>query len=245
MPKLKLKNTTKLLVLGMILPTIILPAIISSNAVSSIHVITWLDYLYMLSYFKIACTLTKYTKQVYFNYKRATTKGWNIWYNFLEASGGTLSMVQIVLDAFILRDMSGITGNLAKFLLGFATIIFDLIFFMQHYVWYNNVGPADQDDDNDEHAAPSKRIPKHLRANSRFEIAIFPISPVHGGHGHHDEYGTNSNHHNNNNNFLTQLNAVQESENNEKRLIIRAQSDISLDSSTTTSRSGNEFIGRL
>jgi cystinosin len=33
-------------------------------------------------------------------------------------------------------DWTGITGNLAKFFLGFVSISFDAAFMLQHYVWY-------------------------------------------------------------------------------------------------------------
>ena len=59
-----------------------------------------------------------------------------IWQIILDFSGGILSDIQLVGDCYILRDWSGITGNLAKFLLGFVSIVFDTIFMLQHYVWY-------------------------------------------------------------------------------------------------------------
>ena len=120
---LPLKPQTWVLVLGMAIPSAVVPLLIQFDFLAYSR---WLDYFYVLSYFKICCTLTKYTKQVVFNWQRKSTKGWNIWYNFLECSGGALSMVQICLDSLNHRDITGITGNLAKFALGFATIFFDV-----------------------------------------------------------------------------------------------------------------------
>ena len=54
----------------------------------------------------------------------------------LDCTGGTLSIGQQIGDSWDLRDYSGITGNAAKFALGFVSIFFDLIFFLQHYVLY-------------------------------------------------------------------------------------------------------------
>mmetsp|Transcript_14913 Transcript_14913/g.33836 ORF Transcript_14913/g.33836 Transcript_14913/m.33836 type:complete len:492 (+) Transcript_14913:186-1661(+) len=130
---LKLKIQTWFLVLGMGLPTIVMPILIWTGIWAYER---WLDYFYMLSFFKICCTLTKYSKQVLLNWKRKSTSGWNIWYNFLECSGGTLSMLQIVFDSLNMNDLTGITGNVAKFALGLATIFFDAIFFTQHYILY-------------------------------------------------------------------------------------------------------------
>ena len=118
-----LKPTTWILVLGMGLPSAIVPLLIRFGYLAYSR---WLDYFYILSFFKICCTLTKYSKQVIHNFTRKSTSGWNIWYNFLECSGGSLSMLQVVLDAMDMNDLTGITGNMAKFVLGFATIFFDV-----------------------------------------------------------------------------------------------------------------------
>lgn len=125
--RLKLKPTTWFLVLGMGLPGLFVPLAIVCQWLSDER---WLDYFYMLSWFKICCTVTKYSKQVWFNYKRQSTQGWNIWYNFLECSGGALSMIQILLDSWDMKDLSGITGNMAKLALGVATIGFDVSLFV-------------------------------------------------------------------------------------------------------------------
>lgn len=118
-----LKPQTWCFVLLMLVPTFVTPILIVGDVLDRS---TWLDYLYVLSYFKIFCTLTKYTKQALLNYHRQSTKGWNIWYNFLECTGASLSMLQIVLDSASRGSWSGITGNLAKFGLGLATLLFDV-----------------------------------------------------------------------------------------------------------------------
>jgi cystinosin len=51
-----------------------------------------------------------------------------------------LSILQLVLDCTDLGDFTGITGNLAKFGLGFVSVLFDIIFMMQHYVFYAERG---------------------------------------------------------------------------------------------------------
>ena len=50
--------------------------------------------------------------------------------DFLECTGGTLSMIQVVCDSWNMHDITGITGDLAKFALGFATILFDVSWFI-------------------------------------------------------------------------------------------------------------------
>jgi cystinosin len=96
----------------------------------------WLDYLYLLSYVKIAISLIKYIPQVILNYQRKSTVGWSIWNIILDFSGGALSDLQLILDCADLKDFSLITGNLAKFGLGSISICFDIVFMLQHYVLY-------------------------------------------------------------------------------------------------------------
>jgi cystinosin len=95
-----------------------------------------LDYLYLLSYMKILVTLIKYMPQVLLNFRRKSTAGWSIWQILLDFTGGVLSDAQLFLDCWHLRDWSGVTGNLAKFFLGAVSIVFDIIFMLQHYVLY-------------------------------------------------------------------------------------------------------------
>lgn len=49
-----------------------------------------------------------------------------------------MSIGQLVLDAYISDDWSGISGDPVKFGLGFLSIAFDLVFIAQHYVLYRN-----------------------------------------------------------------------------------------------------------
>lgn len=78
------------------------------------------------------------SRTVILNYQRKSTVGWSIWNIILDFTGGFLSDLQLVFDCTDLHDFTGITGNLAKFGLGFVSIIFDIIFMLQHYVFYAN-----------------------------------------------------------------------------------------------------------
>ncbi|EGS18694.1 putative L-cystine transporter protein [Thermochaetoides thermophila DSM 1495] len=98
----------------------------------------WLDVIYAVSYVKLVVTLIKYTPQVLFNYRNRSTKGWSILMILLDFSGGILSIAQQGIDSYIQRDWSGITGNPVKFALGNVSIIYDLIFIVQHYVLYRD-----------------------------------------------------------------------------------------------------------
>lgn len=64
------------------------------------NVITWLDFLYYCSYVKLSITLIKYVPQAFYNYKRKSTVGWSIGNIFLDFTGGMLSMLQMILNAY-------------------------------------------------------------------------------------------------------------------------------------------------
>lgn len=86
--------------------------------------------------------------------------GTGIWQILLDFSGGLLSDLQLVGDCFDLMDWTGLTGNLAKFFLGFVSILFDTVFMLQHYVWYPESGRSltavgeMYDADNNDHVEP-------------------------------------------------------------------------------------------
>ncbi|KAG0343891.1 hypothetical protein BG004_004906 [Podila humilis] len=98
----------------------------------------WIDFLYYLSYIKLGISFVKYCPQVHLNYSAQSTVGWSIHNILLDFTGGVLSIAQLVLDAYISGDWSGISGDIVKFGLGFLSIAFDLIFMTQHYILYRN-----------------------------------------------------------------------------------------------------------
>jgi cystinosin len=98
---------------------------------------------------KITTVFLKYIPQAWVNYKRKSTVGWSIYTILLDFSGGWLSLAQLVIDSALQNDWTGITGNPVKFGLGNITIVFDLIFFFQHYVLYRNSEKQAEDDEVD------------------------------------------------------------------------------------------------
>ena len=74
--------------------------------------------------------------QVWLNYKRQSTLGWNINQVLLDFSGGIFSLFQLCMEAFVKADMSAISGDPVKFGLGLVTVVFDVIFMVQHYSLY-------------------------------------------------------------------------------------------------------------
>ncbi|XP_024946889.1 cystinosin homolog isoform X2 [Cephus cinctus] len=112
--------------------------ILISIILSLLDTITWLDFLYYCSYVKLAITLIKYVPQAFYNYKRKSTVGWSIGNIFLDFTGGTLSMLQMILNAYNYDDWESIFGDPTKFGLGFFSVAFDIFFIIQHYVLYRD-----------------------------------------------------------------------------------------------------------
>lgn len=98
--------------------------------------ITWLDYLYCFSYIKLAVTLIKYIPQVYMNFSRKSTVGWSIGNVLLDFSGGVLSILQMILQSYNNDEWNLIFGDPTKFGLGLFSLVFDIIFMIQHYCLY-------------------------------------------------------------------------------------------------------------
>ena len=78
-------------------------------------------------------TLIKYIPQAYSNYKRKSTIGWSIYQILLDFTGGSLSILQMVLIGVNFQKYS---YNPAKVALGCLSLVFDVLFMLQHYVWY-------------------------------------------------------------------------------------------------------------
>lgn len=109
-----------------------------SAAATVLRKIQLLSFVTSLSYIKMAVTCCKYFPQAYFNYTRKSTVGWSIGNIMLDFTGGTLDILQMILQAVNVNDWSAFYANPVKFGLGFVSIFFDIIFMVQHYVLYPN-----------------------------------------------------------------------------------------------------------
>ena len=109
-----------------------------STIVSFTHHLSTLTLLYFYSYVKLTITIIKYVPQAWMNYKRKSTEGWSIGNILLDFTGGVLSVLQMFLLASNYDDWSSIFGSPTKFGLGFFSILFDILFILQHYVFYRS-----------------------------------------------------------------------------------------------------------
>eukprot|EP00658_Telonema_sp_P-2_P016221 TRINITY_DN1627_c0_g1_i15.p1 TRINITY_DN1627_c0_g1~~TRINITY_DN1627_c0_g1_i15.p1 ORF type:complete len:359 (+),score=89.06 TRINITY_DN1627_c0_g1_i15:107-1183(+) len=130
---------------GCVLLVVIYVFVILSGEATETGVWSWLQWLYFLSYIKLFISVIKYVPQVYMNWQRKSTNGWNIYNVVLDFTGGFLSIAQLVLDAIVKESWSSATGNPVKFGLGFASMFFDVIFMVQHYCCLLYTSPSPRD----------------------------------------------------------------------------------------------------
>jgi len=88
--------------------------------------LNWLNFFYFLSYIKLVITTVKYIPQAWLNWRRRTTIGWSIKQILLDFMGGTLSILQLLLDSWVLGDWTSVLGDIVKFALGLVSILFDV-----------------------------------------------------------------------------------------------------------------------
>ncbi|XP_009276459.1 PREDICTED: cystinosin [Aptenodytes forsteri] len=101
---------------------------------------TWLQFLFCFSYIKLAVTLIKYFPQAYMNFRRKSTEGWSIGNVLLDFTGGSFSLLQMFLQSYNNDQWKLIFGDPTKFGLGVFSIIFDIVFMVQHYCLYRRRG---------------------------------------------------------------------------------------------------------
>ncbi|CEF70553.2 Dehydrogenase/reductase SDR family member on chromosome X [Strongyloides ratti] len=100
------------------------------------NIINWLEYLNILSYIKMATTLSKYIPQILSNYKRKSVKGWSVGVVVCDFAGGLMANIQMILQAINTNDWTGFLGNPVKFGLGFSSMLFDIVFLIQNFYLY-------------------------------------------------------------------------------------------------------------
>jgi len=125
-------KTCRIILLAMFLYAIVVLTLAGTQ------IINWLRLVQYLSYVKLVVTLIKYVPQAFMNYKRQSTEGWSIENILLDFTGGSLSILQMFLKSYNNDDWQSIFGNVTKIGIGIFTIIFDTLFILQHYVFYNN-----------------------------------------------------------------------------------------------------------
>ncbi|XP_060115539.1 cystinosin [Heteronotia binoei] len=108
--------------------------------VAFLREITWLQFLFYFSYIKLGVTLVKYFPQAYMNFHRKSTEGWSIGNVLLDFTGGVFSLLQMFLQSYNNDEWKLVFGDPTKFGLGVFSIVFDIVFIVQHYCLYRHPG---------------------------------------------------------------------------------------------------------
>ncbi|CAF0975471.1 unnamed protein product [Rotaria magnacalcarata] len=119
-----------------IIASILIVFLFISTIVAFTNHLSTLNLLYFYSYVKLVITTIKYLPQAWMNYKRKSTEGWSIGNILLDFTGGILSVLQMFLLAANYNDWSSIFGSPTKFTLGLFSVLFDIVFIVQHYILY-------------------------------------------------------------------------------------------------------------
>jgi cystinosin len=145
--------------------------IIVSFVLDLTNIISWLTFLYFLSYIKLICTVIMFIPQVYMNFQRKSTAGWSIYMVWMIFIGGSGSVIQMLLLAYNNDDWSSVSGNLAKLCLGLVSVFFSVIFLIQHFCVYKT--PRNAYETEHEHAGKNpKAIEAHNECTRAAPVAI-------------------------------------------------------------------------
>ncbi len=97
---------------------------------------TWLDLVQLLGYLKLFVTAIKYLPQAWANYVHQSTDGWSIENILLDFTGGSLSLVQLLMDCAATGEWSAIVNAPTKSGLSILSMSYDILFMVQHYILY-------------------------------------------------------------------------------------------------------------
>lgn len=101
-------------------------------------IFNWMYLFTSLGVVKVLMSVFKNIPQIIYNYNRKSTHGWPIvmiWFDFFGAS---LSLTQLVIDAYLVGNLGAVLDNKPKFFLALQVMIADFVFFIQHYYLYWN-----------------------------------------------------------------------------------------------------------
>uniref|UniRef100_A0A8D9BQF6 Cystinosin homolog n=1 Tax=Cacopsylla melanoneura TaxID=428564 RepID=A0A8D9BQF6_9HEMI len=112
--------------------------IFQSGLLAVLHRVDWLDFINQCALVKLTITLIKYMPQAYMNYKRKSTTGWSIGNVLLDFIGGLFSFLQMIILAYNFDDWHSLITDTTKLGLAVFTLVFDLLFIVQHYILYTD-----------------------------------------------------------------------------------------------------------
>uniref|UniRef100_A0ACB8EC59 Uncharacterized protein n=1 Tax=Sphaerodactylus townsendi TaxID=933632 RepID=A0ACB8EC59_9SAUR len=97
-------------------------------------------------------------QRAYLNFRRKSTSGWSIGNVLLDFMGGAFSLLQMFLQSYNNNEWNLIFGDFTKFGLGLFSILFDVVFIVQHYQHIASISQATS-------TSLVKALPPSLRTN--------------------------------------------------------------------------------
>ncbi|CAN4116509.1 unnamed protein product [Withania somnifera] len=97
---------------------------------------SWLWLISCFNTLQIVMTVIKYIPQAIMNFQRKSTIGFSIGNILLDLLGGVTNYGQMAVQSIDQNSWVNFYGNIGKTLLSLVSIFFDLLFILQHYVFY-------------------------------------------------------------------------------------------------------------
>ncbi|KAH6781765.1 PQ-loop repeat family protein / transmembrane family protein [Perilla frutescens var. hirtella] len=85
---------------------------------------------------QVVMTTIKYIPQAFLNFRRKSTVGFSIGNILLDFSGGVANYCQMVVQSIDQNSWVNLYGNIGKTMISLVSIVFDILFMIQHYVLY-------------------------------------------------------------------------------------------------------------
>ncbi|KAK7338501.1 hypothetical protein VNO77_19113 [Canavalia gladiata] len=119
---------------------------------------SWLWLLSMFNSIQVIMTVIKYIPQALMNFLRKSTDGFSIDNILLDLFGGIANYGQMVVQSVDQNSWVNFYGNIGKVLLSLISVVFDIVFIIQHYVLYRGKKSSKLETT----AEPEDQIREHL-----------------------------------------------------------------------------------
>lgn len=98
----------------------------------------WYVYLRIIGMVKVLASLFKLIPQAVLNHVRRSTVGWSFSSILFDTIGGTFSIAQQVARCFRVKSLAPFTSNYAKTFLAVESLLFDIFFIAQHFIFHSS-----------------------------------------------------------------------------------------------------------
>ncbi|XP_057521408.1 cystinosin homolog [Amaranthus tricolor] len=99
---------------------------------------SWLWLISVFNIIQVTMTVIKYIPQAFMNFYRKSTEGFSIGNILLDFLGGVTNYAQMATQSIDQGSWVNFYGNIGKTLLSLVSVLFDLLFMLQHYVLYRS-----------------------------------------------------------------------------------------------------------